>query len=90
MVRSTSLISRALASLAQGPRVGGHRQGLELTQLRLKASAILAEAFMLAMTQAAMFHVAAAEHFVDRDDLEDGLAPGLSRVSGRWSAAEGH
>jgi hypothetical protein len=64
-----------LESLAQGPRVAGHRQGLELTQLRLKASAILAEAFMFAMTHAAMFHVAAAEHFVDRDDVEDGLGP---------------
>jgi hypothetical protein len=64
-----------LESLAQGPRVGGHRQGLELTQLRLKTSAILAEAFMFAMTHGAMFHVAAAEHFVDRDDLEDGLGP---------------
>ena len=30
---------------------------------------------MFAMTHAAMFHVAAAEHFVDRDDLEDGLGP---------------
>ena len=59
-----------LESLAQGPRVGGHRQGLELTQPRLKTSVILAEAFMFAMTHPAMFHVAAVEHFVDRDDLE--------------------
>jgi hypothetical protein len=64
-----------LESLAPGPRVDGHRQGLELTQLRLKPSAILAEAFMLAMTHAAMFHVAAAEHFAGRDDLEQGLGP---------------
>ena len=64
-----------LESLAPGPRVDGHRQGLELTQLRLKPAAILAEAFMLAMTHAAMFHVAAAEHFAGRDDLEEGLGP---------------
>jgi hypothetical protein len=42
-----------LESLAPGPRVDGHRQGLELTQLRLKPSAILAEVFMLAMTHPA-------------------------------------
>jgi hypothetical protein len=30
---------------------------------------------MFAMTHAAMFHVAAAEHFLDRDDLEDDLGP---------------
>ena len=54
-----------LESLAPEGRC--HRQGLELTQLRLKPSAILAEAFMLAMTHAGMFHVA-AEHFAGRDD----------------------
>ena len=30
---------------------------------------------MFAMTHAAMFHVAVAEHFVDRADLEDDLGP---------------
>lgn len=61
--------------LAQGPKVDGHRQGLELTQLRLKPSAILAHAFMLAMTHGALFHVAAAEHFAGRVDLDERLAP---------------
>lgn len=61
--------------LAQGPKVDGHRQGLELTQLRLEPSAILAHAFMLAMTHGALFDVAAAEHFAGRDDLDEHLAP---------------
>jgi hypothetical protein len=64
-----------LESLAPGPRVDGHRQGLEVTQLRLNPSAILADAFMLAMTHGAMFHVAADEHFADRNDLEEHLGP---------------
>ena len=64
-----------LESLAPGPRVDGHRQGLEVTQLRLNPSAILADSYMLAMTHGAMFHVAAAEHFADRDDLEEHLGP---------------
>lgn len=54
-----------LEMLAQGPKVDGHRQGLEITQLRLKPAALLAQAFMLAMAHGAMFHVAAAEHFAD-------------------------
>lgn len=64
-----------LEMLAHGPKVDGHRQGLELTQLRLKPSAILAHAFMLAMTHGAMFHVAAAEHFAGRVDLDEHFAP---------------
>lgn len=64
-----------LEMLAQGPRVDGHRQGLVLTQVRPKPSAILADAFMLAMTHGAMFHVAAAEHFAGRVDLDEHLAP---------------
>lgn len=64
-----------LELLARGPRVQGHRQGLELTQLRLKPSAILADAFMLAMTHGALFHAAAAEHFSGRDNLREYLRP---------------
>lgn len=64
-----------LEFLARGPKVDGHRQGLELTQLRLKPSALLADAFMLAMTHGAMFHVAAVEYFDERDDLREHLSP---------------
>lgn len=64
-----------LEHLAGGLRVDDHRQGLELTQLRLKPSAILADPHMLAMTHGAMFHVAAAEHFAGRDDLREHLRP---------------
>lgn len=64
-----------LELLTQGTRVDGHRQGLELTQLRLKPSALLADAYMLAMAHGALFHVAAVEHFADRDDLGDHHTP---------------
>ena len=52
--------------LAQAPRVNGHRQGLELTQLRVDAPAILAEAYMIAWAHGAIFHVAASRHFGGR------------------------
>jgi hypothetical protein len=64
-----------LELLARGPKVDGHRQGLEITQLRLKPSALLAEAYMLAMAHGALFHVAAVEHFKDRDDLSEYQVP---------------
>ncbi|WP_259362800.1 hypothetical protein [Paenarthrobacter ureafaciens] len=52
--------------LAQAPKVGGHRQGLELTQLRVDVPAVLAEAYMIAWAHGAMFHIAAARHFDGR------------------------
>lgn len=55
--------------LAQGPKVDGHKQGLELTQLRVDIPAILAEAYMIARVHGAIFHVAAAKHFAGRSDL---------------------
>ena len=64
-----------LELLTRGPKVDGHRQGLEITQLRLKPSALLAEAYMLAMAHGALFHVAAVEHFKDRDDLREYQLP---------------
>jgi hypothetical protein len=64
-----------LESLARGPKVDGHPQGLEITQLRLKPSALLAETYMLAMTHGALFHVAAAEHFAGRENLREYQAP---------------
>ncbi|MGO3153439.1 MAG: hypothetical protein ACTIJJ_12605 [Galactobacter sp.] len=60
--------------LAQAPKVDGHRQGLELTQLRVDAPAVLAEAYMIAWAHAAMFHVAATKHFEGRADLPDYLS----------------
>jgi hypothetical protein len=64
-----------LELLARGPRVDGHRQGLEITQLRLKPSALLADAYMLAMAHGALFHVAAVEHFDGRDDRSEYQVP---------------
>lgn len=64
-----------LEFLARGPKVDGHRQGLEITQLRLKPSAVLADAYMLAMAHAALFHVAAVEHFAGREDLGEQHVP---------------
>ena len=61
--------------LAQAPKVDGHKQGLELTQLRVDVAAVLAETYMIAWTHAAMFHVAASKHFEGRVDLPDYLAP---------------
>lgn len=55
--------------LAKQPKVDGHRQGLELTQLRVDVPAVLAEAYMIAWTHGAMFHVAATKHFESRVDL---------------------
>jgi hypothetical protein len=55
--------------LARAPKVDGHRQGLELTQLRVDVPAVLADAYMVAWAHGAMFHVAAAKHFKGRTDL---------------------
>lgn len=59
--------------LAQAPKVDGHRQGLELTQLRVDVPAVLAEAYMIAWAHGAMFHVAATKHFKGRADLPNHL-----------------
>lgn len=64
-----------LELLSRGPKVDGHRQGLEITQLRLKPSALLAEAYMLAMAHGSLFHVAAVEHFAGRDNLREHQVP---------------
>ena len=59
--------------LAQAPKVDEHRQGLELTRLRVDVPAVLAEAYMIAWTQGAMFHVAATKHFESRVEIPDHL-----------------
>lgn len=65
------IFDQPVLELLARPKAEGHRQGLELTQLRLKPSALLADAYMLAMAHGALFHVAAAEHFAGREDLRD-------------------
>ena len=55
--------------LAKPPKVDGHPQGLEVTQLRVDVPVVLAEAYMIAWTHGAMFHVAASTHFRGREDL---------------------
>lgn len=64
-----------LELLARGPKVDGYRQGLEITQLRLKPSALLADAYMLAMAHGVLFHIAAVEHFAGREDLREYQTP---------------
>lgn len=83
-----------LEILTRGPKVDGHSQGLEITQLRLNPAAILADAYMLAWTHGAMFHVAAAEHFAGRDDLPEYVKappyPGLPVGRPKPEDIEGH
>ncbi|MGL3806701.1 hypothetical protein ACSYDW_11440 [Paeniglutamicibacter sp. R2-26] len=55
--------------LAQAPKVAGHKQGLELTQLRIDIPAILAEAYMIAWVHGAMFNIVATNHFANRSGL---------------------
>jgi hypothetical protein len=64
-----------LELLTKGTKVARHSQGFEITQLRLKPSALLADAYMLAMAHARIFRVAAVEHFAGRDDLDEYQGP---------------
>jgi len=57
-----------LELLARAPKVERRQGGLEVTQVRIKPSAVLAETFMMAMAHGALFHVAAFEHFTDHED----------------------
>lgn len=69
------IFDQPVLELLARPKVDGHRQGLEVTQLRLKPSALLADAYMLAMAHGVMFRVAAVEHFEGRDDLREHQSP---------------
>lgn len=69
------IFDQPVLELLARPKVEGHSQGLELTQLRLKPAALLADAYMLAMAHGALFHVSAAEHFAGRDDLREHQGP---------------
>lgn len=53
--------------LARPPKQDGRKQGLEISTLRLVPAVLLAETWMIAVTHAAMFHLAAARHFAGRD-----------------------
>lgn len=48
-------------------RPHGKKSGLEMSTLRLAPAKLLAESWMMAVTYAAMFHIAAAQHFANRD-----------------------
>ncbi|MPV49231.1 hypothetical protein GCG21_04275 [Pseudactinotalea sp. HY160] len=56
------------------------RQGLEAVSLRVDLSAVLAETWMLATVYAAMFHIAACEHY--GESLPEGVAPYPTLVVG--------
>lgn len=59
--------SPVLDYLARPPKQENRKQGLEVTSLRLIPSTLLAETWLISVAHAAMFHVAAARHFADRD-----------------------
>lgn len=72
---AVTLIDQPVLELLDKPKVDGHPQGLELTQLHLKPSELLAETYMLAMAHGKIYRVAAVEHFAGRDDLEEHQGP---------------
>jgi hypothetical protein len=53
--------------LSRPYKIKGRKQGLEITTLNLKPATLLAEAWMMATTYGAMFHLAAARHFSGRN-----------------------
>ncbi|WP_431826194.1 hypothetical protein [Microbacterium algeriense] len=57
------------------------RQGLEAISLRVDLPVVLAETWMLATVYAAMFHIAAREHY--DESLPEGVAPYPTLVVGR-------
>lgn len=75
------IIDRPMLEVLSEPKAEGHRQGLEITQLRIDPPTVLAEAYMIGWVHAAIFHTAALKHFGGRDDLpahaKAPLFPGL-------------
>jgi hypothetical protein len=61
------LDTTTLDYLARPPKDENGKQGIELCSLRLAPETLLVEAWMMAVTLGAMFHVAAADHYGDRD-----------------------
>lgn len=68
---AVDLIDRPVLEVLSEPKADGHRQGLEVTQLRIDPPTVLAEAYMIAWVHAALFHTAALKHYGDRNDLAD-------------------
>ena len=66
--------------LSQPRKIDGRKPGLEYTTLRLDPAVLLAEAWMIAMTHGAMFHVAAARHF---DKRPEAILPVYPDIPGR-------
>lgn len=62
-----------IEALSRAPKVDGHRQGLEVSRIRVDAAQVLAQAHMIAWTHGAMFHVAASKHFEGRRGLPEYL-----------------
>jgi hypothetical protein len=69
---SVDVFDRPVIEFLARPKLGKHKQGLELTQLRTHYRVLLADTAMLALVHGAMFHVAAHRHFTDHD-LPQGL-----------------
>jgi hypothetical protein len=57
----------SLDYLAKPSGTGGRQHGLEMSTLRLHTPTLLAESWMMAVTYAAMFHIAARRHFAGRE-----------------------
>lgn len=58
--------SVVLDYLSRPPKEQGRKQGLEVSTLRLNPATLLPETWMMAVTHAAMFHIAATRHVEDR------------------------
>src|SRR5699024_8975150 len=69
------IFDRPVLEVLAEPKAEGHRQGLEVTQLRVDPPTVLAEAYMIAWTHAAIFHTAAVKHYEGRGDLSEHLPP---------------
>ena len=72
---AVTLFDQPVLELLDKPRIDGHTQGLELTQVHLKPAELLAEAYMLAMAHGMIYRVASVEHFAGRDDLDEHQGP---------------
>lgn len=64
---SFNVLEGITAEYLSRPQTPGRRQGLEMTVLNLRPVTLLTEAWLIATVHAAMFHIAAAKHFADRD-----------------------
>lgn len=65
--QSFNVLEGVTAEYLARPRPSKRSQGLEMTVLNLRPVTMLTETWLMATTHAAMFHVAAAQHFNGRD-----------------------